>query len=156
MSKYPVSVTVNGFAYLMEVEPSKTLLELIRDDLGLTGTKCGCENGECGVCTVLVDGVPIRSCLMLAVEADGAEITTVEGLAPELTLAPLQQAFLDAGAVQCGFCTPGMLLAAKALLDRNSKPSLTEIKTALGGHLCRCGGYASIQRAVENAAEITK
>jgi carbon-monoxide dehydrogenase small subunit len=129
-----------------------TLLQMLREELALTGTKNGCEAGECGACTVLVNGEPVNSCMMLAVEADGREILTVEGLAPEGRLSPLQQAFVEHNAVQCGFCTPGMLMSAQALLQRNPSPTEAEIKEALVGNLCRCTGYVRIVQAVQTAA----
>jgi carbon-monoxide dehydrogenase small subunit len=129
-----------------------TLLQMLRDKLALTGTKNGCEAGECGACTVLVDGEPTNSCMMLALEADGREIMTVEGLAPEGQLSPIQQAFVDHNAVQCGFCTPGMLVSTYGLLRRNPNPTEEEIKEALVGNLCRCTGYVRIIQAVQAAA----
>ncbi len=145
---------VNGDHYVLEhVSVNRTLLRVLRDDLGLTGTKEGCSEGDCGACTVLVDGQPVNSCLVLAAEVDGKQLLTVEGLAKEGVLHPLQRAFIAAGAVQCGFCTPGMLLSAKALLDRNPKPSEGEIREALAGNLCRCTGYVRIINAVRQAAE---
>ena len=143
---------VNGLRIETEVDPAQTLLQFIREDLGLTGTKSGCENGECGACTVLMDGKPVRSCIILAVEADEAEIITVEGLAGEEKLHPVQQAFIDHSAVQCGFCIPGVLVASKALLDRHPDPTEEDILEALGGHLCRCGGYKAMSEAVKTAA----
>ena len=143
---------VNGLRIETEVDPAQTLLQFIREDLGLTGTKSGCENGECGACTVLMDGKPVRSCIILAVEADEAEIITVEGLAGEEKLHPVQQAFIDHSAVQCGFCIPGVLVASKALLDRHPNPSEEDVLEALGGHLCRCGGYKAMSEAVKTAA----
>jgi carbon-monoxide dehydrogenase small subunit len=129
-----------------------TLLQMLRERLALTGTKNGCEAGECGACTVLVDGEPVNSCMMLAVEADGRDVLTVEGLAPEGRLSPLQEAFVEHNAVQCGFCTPGMLMSAHALLQRNPRPAEAEIKEALVGNLCRCTGYVRILDAVQAAA----
>ncbi len=137
----------------MEVEPRRTLLELIREDLELTGTKEGCGLGECGTCTVLLDGKPIKSCITLAVQANGREVTTIEGLEKaDGTLHPLQQAFIDHGAIQCGFCTPGMVLSAKALLDENPKPTELEVRQAIAGNLCRCTGYQKIVEAILSAA----
>jgi carbon-monoxide dehydrogenase small subunit len=130
-----------------------TLLQMLREELGLTGTKNGCSAGECGACTVLIDGQPVNSCLVLAVEADGHEVTTVEGLADEGGLSPIQQAFVDHNAVQCGFCTPGMLISAHALLKRNPHPTDAETREALVGNLCRCTGYLRIIRAIRDAAE---
>ncbi len=147
--KVQLQLKVNGMAYKMEVEPRRTLLELIREDLELTGTKEGCSLGECGTCTVLLDGKPVKSCITLAVQANGREVTTIEGLeGPDGTLHPLQQAFIDHGAIQCGFCTPGMVLSAKALLDENPKPTEMEVKQAIAGNLCRCTGYQKIVEAV--------
>ena len=151
--KIAIDLTVNGEDYQVEVEPERTLLELLRDMLHLTGTKEGCGLGDCGTCIVLVDGTPVNSCLVLAVDARGCRITTIEGLDAQGELHPLQQSFLDKGAVQCGFCTPGMILSAKALLDKNSKPSEYEIKKALSGVLCRCGSYKKIIEAVQAAGE---
>ncbi|HHY37455.1 MAG TPA: (2Fe-2S)-binding protein [Clostridia bacterium] len=152
MSKHSIMVNINGSDAEYEVDSSDTLLSLIREKAGLTGTKQGCNTGECGSCTVLVNGKPVNSCLMLAVEADGAQITTIEGLSAN-GLHPVQQAFIDAGAVQCGYCTPGMVLAAKALLDSNRSPSDDEIKRAIDGHLCRCTGYKKIIDAVKIASK---
>lgn len=151
--KVAIDLTVNGEFYQIEVEPEKTLLELLRDALHFTGTKEGCGLGDCGTCIVLVDGQPINSCLMLAVDARGRAITTIEGLDAQGELHPLQQSFLEKGAVQCGFCTPAMILSAKALLDANPKPSEAEIKKALSGVLCRCGSYKKIIEAVQAAGE---
>jgi carbon-monoxide dehydrogenase small subunit len=147
--KVKVHLKVNGLDYETEVEPRRTLLELIRGDLELTGTKEGCGLGECGTCTVLLDGKPIKSCITLAVQADGHEVTTIEGLEKsDGTLHPLQQAFIDHGAIQCGFCTPGMVLSAKALLDENPNPSEQEVREAIAGNLCRCTGYQKIVEAI--------
>jgi len=147
-----INLKINGRAYLVECNDSRTLLDMLREDLGLTGTKKGCDEGDCGVCTVLIDGNPINSCLYLAVNAEGHEITTIEGLAAGGGLHPIQQAFVDEGAVQCGFCTPGMVLAAKALLDHNPVPGEDEIRTAISGNLCRCTGYTRIIKAVQTAS----
>lgn len=147
-----VSLTVNGERVEVSFAPHKTLLEVLREDLRLTGTKHGCELGECGTCAVLVDGRPVLSCLYLGLECDGRRVETVEGMARGATLHPLQKAFADLGAAQCGYCTPGILLTAQALLDANSAPSLDEIKEALSGNLCRCTGYVKIFEAVELAA----
>lgn len=147
-----VRLKVNGQDYDVVVPASKTLLEVLREDLGLTGTKHGCELGECGACAVLVDGQLILSCLTLPIEVEGREITTVEGLAEGGRLHPLQEAFAELGAAQCGYCTPGFLMAAKALLDSNPKPRRVEIVEALSGNLCRCTGYLKIFEAVELAA----
>ena len=147
-----LTLNVNGEEREVAVPVHKTLLEVLREDLGLTGTKHGCELGECGACTVLVDGKPVLSCLALPVELEGREILTVEGMAQNGRLHPLQQAFAELGAAQCGYCTPGILLAAKALLEERQRPSREEIKDALAGNLCRCTGYAKILDAVELAA----
>ncbi len=146
--KRGIDLTVNGELYHLEVEPQLTLLEVIRGSLHLTGTKEGCGTGDCGTCIVLVGGVPVNSCLMLAVDAQGAQITTVEGLSKDGELHPLQQSFVENGAVQCGFCSPAMILSAKALLDGNPRPSESEIKQALSGVLCRCGSYQKIVESV--------
>ena len=147
-----IAVRVNGEALEASFAPYKTLLEVLREDLGLTGTKHGCELGECGACAVLVDGVPLLSCLALAIECDGRAIETVEGLARGAALHPLQAAFADLGAAQCGYCTPGILVTAKALLEKEPEPSRERIKEALAGNLCRCTGYLQIFEAVEEAA----
>jgi carbon-monoxide dehydrogenase small subunit len=147
-----IDITVNGRRRSIEVAPHHTLLEVLRDDLGLTGTKECCLVGECGACTVLVDDTSVDSCLMLAVEADGASVTTVEGLADGDRLGSLQQAFLDTGAAQCGFCIPGQLISAEALLALNPHPSRAEVEEGLAGNLCRCAGYGQIIEAVLAAA----
>ena len=152
--KKTISVKVNGKGYTLKVDAKDLLLDVIRETLGLTGTKRGCENGECGACTVLIDGKAENSCLVLAVTADGKDILTIEGLSDGLTLHPLQQAFVDNAAVQCGFCAPGMLLSAKALLDDNPNPSEHEIREAIAGNLCRCSGYVKIVKAVRQAAAV--
>lgn len=147
--KVKVHLQVNGLAYEVEVEPRRTLLELIRDDLELTGTKEGCGLGECGTCTVLLDGRPIKSCITLAVQAKGRGVTTIEGIeGADGTLHPIQQAFIDHGAIQCGFCTPGMVLSAKALMDENPRPTELEVRQAISGNLCRCTGYQKIVEAI--------
>lgn len=143
---------VNAETLQIAVAPHKTLLEVLREDLGLTGTKHGCELGECGTCTVLVDGEPVLSCLALPIELEGREILTVEAMAADGDPHPLQKAFAELGAAQCGYCTPGILLAAKALLDRNRKPTREQVREALAGNLCRCTGYIQIVDAVELAA----
>jgi aerobic-type carbon monoxide dehydrogenase small subunit (CoxS/CutS family) len=150
--KARVTLNVNGESREVLVPVHKTLLEVLREDLGLTGTKHGCELGECGTCTVLVDGEPVLSCLALPVESEGCLITTVEGIAEGGRLHPLQQAFAELGAAQCGYCTPGILLTAKALLDERPSPTREEVKAALAGNLCRCTGYTKILDAVELAA----
>ena len=147
-----IDLTVNGRGRSVDVEPHHTLLEMLRDDLALTGTKECCLVGECGACTVIVDGESVDSCLMLGVEADGAAITTVEGLASGDRLDPLQEAFLETGAAQCGFCIPGQLVSARALLDDVPHPTRTQIEEGLAGNLCRCAGYEQIMEAVELAA----
>lgn len=149
MKKCEIKTTINGRLYQLSIPPNQTLLELLRDELGLTGTKCGCEIGECGACTVLLDGEPVNSCLILAPQVDGREILTVEGLSTDGKLDPLQESFMDHDAVHCGFCTPGMLLSAKALLKENPHPSEAEIRTAISGNLCRCTGYVQIVEAIE-------
>jgi aerobic-type carbon monoxide dehydrogenase small subunit (CoxS/CutS family) len=151
-AKAHVVLDVNGERVEIAFAPHKTLLEVLREDLGLTGTKHGCELGECGTCAVLVDGRPVLSCLYLGLECEGRRVETVEGMATAAGLHPLQKAFADLGAAQCGYCTPGFLLTARALLDSNPRPSLEEIKEALGGNLCRCTGYVKIFEAVELAA----
>ena len=150
--KVRLTLTVNGEARDVVVAVHKTLLEVLREDLGLPGTKHGCELGECGTCTVLVDGEPVLSCLALPVEMQGRDIKTVEGMADGSRLHPLQQAFAELGAAQCGYCTPGMLLTAEALLEDNPAPSRDEVRVALAGNLCRCTGYTKILDAVELAA----
>jgi aerobic-type carbon monoxide dehydrogenase small subunit (CoxS/CutS family) len=152
MTAAPLDLIVNGRRRTVAVEPHHTLLEALRDDLGLTGAKECCLVGECGACTVILDGRSVDSCLVLALEADGAEITTVEGLARDGELDPLQRAFLDHGAAQCGFCIPGQLVAARALLDTNPRPSRAEVEDGLAGNLCRCAGYQQIIEAVLDAA----
>ena len=151
--KIRLTLTVNGEPADVLADGYKTLLEVLREDLGLTGTKHGCELGECGACAVLVDGQPLLSCLLLAAECDGRTVTTVEGLAADGQLHPLQESFADLGAAQCGYCTPGILMTAKALLDREPHPSRERIREALSGNLCRCTGYAQILDAVEAAAK---
>jgi len=147
-----ISIEVNGELHEVTVRPRHTLVEVLRDKIGLTGTKDGCEQGACGACTVLLEGRPALSCLTLAIECDGKKVRTVEGLANGEKVTAIQQAFLDQGAVQCGFCTPGMLMSATALLENNPKPSLPEIKKALEGNLCRCTGYNAIVAAVRQAS----
>ena len=149
---YPMSVTINGEIYNIEVEPHKTLLWVLREQLDITGPKECCGIGECGACTVLMDGKSVNSCLVLAIEADGHEIVTIEGLGGPEGLDPIQQAFIDQGGVQCGFCTPGMIMSAKYLLDNNPNPSEEEIAVALSGNYCRCTGYKNIIEAVKAAA----
>jgi carbon-monoxide dehydrogenase small subunit len=149
-----IQFKVNDESISLEVEPHWTLLRVIRDELGLTGTKEGCGEGDCGACTVLVDGRAVNSCLILAIDVDGKAITTIEGLAQGDKLHPLQKAFMEKGAVQCGFCTPGMILTAKALLDQNPHPTEEEIRFSIAGNLCRCTGYAKIVEAIQVAAEM--
>jgi aerobic carbon-monoxide dehydrogenase small subunit len=151
--KLQVAATVNGEPAEFLCEARQSLLEVLRDTLRLTGAKEGCNNGNCGACTVLVDGLPVNSCLMLAVEADGANISTVEGIAQDGRLHPLQQCFLEGAALQCGICTPGFLVTAKALLERNPNPSEHDIRFELSGNLCRCTGYDKIVRAVQETAK---
>jgi len=152
-TKRLLRLRVNGETKEVATEVSKTLLEVLREDMGLTGTKHGCELGECGTCAVLVDGEPVLSCLMLGIEAETTEIVTVEGMTQNGKPHPLQKAFADLGAAQCGYCIPGILLTAKALLDENSHPTRDEIRQALSGNLCRCTGYTKILQAVELAAK---
>jgi carbon-monoxide dehydrogenase small subunit len=149
-----ISLKVNGESHTLEVDAKDLLLHVLREKLGLTGTKEGCGTGECGACTVLVDGVPVNSCLYLAVRADGKAVMTIEGLAEGGRLHPLQQAFIDQAAVQCGFCAPGMLLSAKALLDRNPQPSEREIREGIAGNICRCTGYVKVVKAIQQAAAV--
>jgi carbon-monoxide dehydrogenase small subunit len=150
---HEITLNVNGDSYTVAVKAHHTLLDVLRDQLGLTGAKRGCENGECGACTVLFDGDPVNSCLVLAVEADGHTIETVEGLSEGGNLHPLQKAFIEHNAIQCGFCTPGMLMSSKALLKRNPHPTEQEVREALVGNLCRCTGYVRIIDAVLDVAE---
>lgn len=151
-----ISMTVNGDQHELLVDPGWTLLETLRDNLRLTGTKEGCSNGNCGACTVMIDGRTANSCLVLAAEMDGAEITTVEGIAKHGKLNPVQEAFIKDGALQCGFCTPGFIISATALLQRNPNPTEEEIRTRLAGNLCRCTGYDKIIMAVEDAAAMLR
>ncbi len=152
-----ILLNINNREYEFKCEDSRTLLEVLREDSGLTGTKKGCDEGDCGVCTVLLDGKPVDSCLVLAINAQGHEIMTIEGLQTEGQLHPIQKAFIDEGAVQCGYCTPGMILSTKALLDVNPNPDEPEIRRALSGNLCRCSGYVRIVKAVQAASkELTK
>jgi carbon-monoxide dehydrogenase small subunit len=145
---YDATLTVNGVGYPVQVEAGETLLRTVRDRLGLTGSKEGCDDSECGACMMLLDGQPVNSCSYLTLQADGRELTTVEGLGNGTSLHPLQRAFLEQGGVQCGFCTPGMLISATALLARNPAPSELEVRVALAGNLCRCTGYDGIVKAV--------
>ena len=150
--KYALTLEVNGTTYTEEVEQHRSLLSVLRGELGLTGAKEGCDDSECGACMVLLDGRPVNSCSFLALQAAGRTVETVEGLSKGGALHPLQAAFLEQGGVQCGFCTPGMLMSAKALLDQSPQPTEAEVKRHLGGNLCRCTGYAGIVRAVMRAA----
>jgi len=148
-----IRITVNGKTYELQVKPWETLLEVIRDELGLTGTKEGCGLGECGACTVIMDGKTVNSCLVLAPEADGKEILTIEGLAQGDKLHPIQEAFLEQGGLQCGFCTPGVILSTKALLDENPKPTDEEMRRGMAGNFCRCTGYTKIFESIKAAAQ---
>ncbi|MDC3266977.1 MAG: (2Fe-2S)-binding protein [Candidatus Rariloculaceae bacterium] len=151
-----VKIKVNGELRSADVPPETTLLKMLRESLDLTGTKLGCDVGDCGTCTVIVDGVSVNSCLMLAGRANGSEITTIEGLADSNTLHPLQEKFEEHGALQCGFCGPGMLMSAKDLLDKNPDPSIHEVRDALSGNLCRCTGYTKIIEAVIDAGRVMR
>ncbi len=153
MDKVCITLNVNGDRYELAVDPWRTLVEVLRDDLNLTGTKIGCQTGDCGACTVLIDGKSVASCMMLAVAADNKNIATIEGLSTgQDELHPIQEAFVEQGAIQCGYCTPGMVLSTKYLLDQNPDPTETEIRQALSGNLCRCTGYHRIVKAVEAVA----
>jgi carbon-monoxide dehydrogenase small subunit len=152
----PVKVTVNGVEQSREVEPRLLLAHFLRDELGLTGTNIGCDTSQCGACTILLDGMAVKSCTVLAVQADGCQVTTVEGLATDGSLHPIQQAFWEKHGLQCGFCTPGMMLTACDLLQQNPNPSEAEIRHALEGNYCRCTGYQNIVAAVRYAAELMK
>jgi carbon-monoxide dehydrogenase small subunit len=147
---YSLTMTLNGESVTVEVEPFELLVDVLRDKLGLTGTKIGCNEGECGACTVIMDGQAVLSCLLPAMKAHGREVVTIEGLSRDGELHPLQQAFVEKGAVQCGYCTPGMIMSAKALLDENPQPSADEIEEAIAGNLCRCTGYLQIVEAIES------
>jgi aerobic-type carbon monoxide dehydrogenase small subunit (CoxS/CutS family) len=153
VSSKPISVTINGEVHERDVDARRLLVHFIRDDLGLTGTHIGCDTGNCGACTVLFDGTAVKSCMLLAVQADGASIETVESLAPDGELHVLQQAFSDHHALQCGYCTPGMLMSAKYLLDNNPEPTEHEIRRAIQGNICRCTGYVNIVEAIAAAAK---
>ncbi len=148
-----VTLRVNGGSFSRAVAPSMTLLEFLRDEIDLTGTKRGCDRGECGVCTVLLDGKPVLSCLLLAAEAEGSDVTTIEGLASGSELHPVQEAFVAHGAMQCGFCTPAMVLNASHLLERNPTPTREEVKECISGTICRCTGYTKIEKAIHAAAD---
>ena len=147
-----IDLRINGEVHSLEVETKRTLLDVLRQDLLLTGTKSGCNQGVCGACSILVDGNSIRSCLSLAVAMQGRDIVTIEGLSDGARLDPVQQAFIDVGAIQCGFCMPGMIISARALLDKNPRPSREEIRHALGNNICRCSGYVKVIDAVHRAA----
>lgn len=151
-----IELHVNRLAYRLTVKPLATLLDVLRQDLGLKGTKRGCDQGHCGACTVILNGKAVNACTLLAVQADGKSITTIEGLSSGDQLHPLQEAFVEEGAIQCGFCTPGMILSAKALLDEAQEPSEQEIREAVSGNLCRCTGYVKIVKAVQKAALATR
>ena len=146
--KHNIQLNVNGETYDVYVEPRRRLIDVIRDDIGLTGTKEGCGSGDCGACTVLIDGKPVNSCLVLAIDAKGKNILTIEGLSNGGKLHPVQEAFIKYGAIQCGYCTPGMILSAKALLDENPNPAEEEVREAIAGNLCRCTGYVKIVKAI--------
>lgn len=151
--KKVLKITVNGRLYDLYIKPKTLLIEVLRDHLQLTGAKRGCDTGSCGACTVILDGMAVKSCSIMALQADGSEVTTVEGLADENELHPLQKAFLDHGAVQCGFCTSGMLMSSKALLDENPNPDNRQIREGIDGNICRCTGYNSIVRAITDVAK---
>ncbi len=153
MKKLQIEIEVNGDRHELLTSPNRTLLQILREDLGLSGAKHGCGEGECGSCTVLLDGRPVNSCLVLAPVANGRKVTTIEGVAKGKDLHPVQQAFVDQGAIQCGYCTPGMVLSAKALLDRKKRPTEHDIRSAISGNLCRCTGYQKIVDAVHDAAK---
>ncbi len=152
MEKREIKFKINGEDVVLSIKPNKTLLEMIREDLKLTGTKEACDHGECGACTVLLNGIPVNSCLVLAMEAHGKEITTIEGLKQNDRLDPVQEAFIQNTGMQCGFCTPGMIMSARALLNRNPRPSDEEIKEAIAGNLCRCTGYTKIFESIKDAS----
>lgn len=153
IEKSTITLTVNGEVYELMVRPNASLLDVLRHELDLTGTKRGCDSGDCGACTVIMDGKAVDACLVLAMKADGRNIVTIEGLAKGNKLDPIQEAFVEKGAVQCGFCTPGMALATKALLDQNANPTKEEIKAGIAGNLCRCTGYTKIFEAIETASQ---
>lgn len=151
--KQEIELKVNGELFRLQIPPRRTLLEVLRENLGLTGTKEGCSKGDCGFCTVLIDGRPVYACLTLTIEVQGKDILTIEGLANVYRLHPIQQAFVDHGAIQCGYCTPGMVMSAKALLDRNPNPTEQEIRNGLSGNICRCTGYVKIVEAIQAVAK---
>ncbi len=154
MKQVEITLKVNGVTYAVEVLPQRTLVEVLRETLGLTGTKKSCNEGECGACTVLMDGKPVASCLLLAIDAQGKEILTIEGLSEGEMLHPIQEAFLKNGGIQCGFCTPGMVMSAKAFLDEHPKPTPAEVRKAIVGNLCRCTGYQQIVDSIMDASRI--
>jgi carbon-monoxide dehydrogenase small subunit len=154
MKQEEIMLRVNGINYNLSIEPRRTLVEVLRETLGLTGTKKSCNEGECGACTVIVDGKPVASCLVLAMDAQGKDILTIEGISEGEKLHPIQEAFLKHGAIQCGFCTPGMVMSAKALLDENPKPTVAEIRKAISGNLCRCTGYQHIVDSIMAASRM--
>ena len=156
MKKTDIELSVNGKKYQLSVEPRRTLVEVLRENLGLMGTKKSCNEGECGACTLIMDGKTVTSCLVLALDAQGKEIITIEGLSKGETLHPIQESFLKHGGVQCGFCTPGMVMSAKALLDENPKPNLDETRRAISGNLCRCTGYQHIINSIMEVPEEKK
>ncbi len=153
MEKVLLKMVVNGKEVEMKVQPTRTLLRVLREDLGLTGTKKGCEQGDCGACTVLLEGKAVNACLVLALQAQGKRVETIEGLGKPEALHPLQKSFIKHGAVQCGFCTPGMLLSAKALLEKNPEPTIDEIRRGISGNLCRCTGYVKIIKAIQSVSK---
>jgi aerobic-type carbon monoxide dehydrogenase small subunit (CoxS/CutS family) len=156
MTRQRLVLKVNGTRHALELEQHRSLLDVLREDLGYTGTKKGCNAGNCGACTVLLDGTPVNACLLLAVQADGHEITTIEGVAVDGQLHPLQEAFIEHGAVQCGFCTPGMVLNSIALLRETPRPTRSEIQEAISGNLCRCTGYVQVIEAIQSVANSSK
>lgn len=153
MEKHIIRLRINAEEHELHISASETLLEVLRERLSLTGAKEGCQDGSCGACTILLDGKPVRSCLILAVEAEGRDILTIEGLARSEELHPIQEAFINQGGVQCGFCTPGLILTAKALIDSNPEPTETEVKEAISGNLCRCTGYTKIVKSIVAATK---
>jgi len=156
MKHVEITLKVNGIKYAVDVKPQRTLVEVLRETLGLTGTKKSCNEGECGACTVLMDGKPVASCLALAIDAQGKEILTIEGLSEGENLHPIQEAFLKHGGIQCGFCTPGMVMSAKAFLDEHPKPTQTEVRQAISGNLCRCTGYQQIVDSIMAGSKMMK